>query len=763
MFLSPWFAVAGILAAAGPVVIHLLNRQRHRIVEWAAMDFLRQAVRRSRRILRLRDLLLLALRTACVLLFGLAMARPVWDTSAKAVDPGEPLHSVLLVDNSLSMGYEELGGNLLHAAKEKAAKIVKRLPPGSRVSVVPLCALGDESSFVAYSSETDALEAIDAIEVVDRSASASAALDLAAEAIRRVPSPPSKQVVLLSDQQASNWPAEPIDTQVARLGCPVQVVPIGGDEVENAWVDDFRLQDGIADPATPAVFLATVCYEGLAPRHDVQVSLVLDGVEVAAQTVELQPGQSREIRFEGCQLDVAVEPGRPAAVTAEVSMPHDRLAGDDQRFLVVPVVAALPVVFVDQYGRDEDPARNRFGETYRLRRLLAPQTTRGGQGRQLVEIRHVRIDQLDQAVLADAPLVVVAGVSSPADTAPLLRDYVERGGALVIAAGGEFDPAAWTEAAWLDGDGILPAPLRPELVGRLPTVAGGPITPFQLDPSSMFHDDFILGQISRQELDDLYRLPYFFQAVEADLSRVERSERSPASEESSEDGPRVLARFDNRLPFMVERRIGRGQVLFVASGVWRDWNTLSATNTVLILDRIFRRMLRESLPDWNLSTSQQQILPVAADERSAEFMLHWPDGSQQPLTPDALGADRYGLSLAGLHERGIYRVAAQESAASGRRSPTAFSQKLWETPLAVNGPPEESRLEMLDEEGLGDRVGAANFRWTGDGQTVVAVALAGPQFGGREIWQWLLLAVLAALFLELLLLARPSAAGERAS
>ena len=44
-------------------------------------------------------------------------------------------------------------------------------------------------------------------------------------------------------------------------------------------------------------------------------------------------------------------------------MPSDRLEIDDSRYLAVPVVAALPVVFVDQYGESEDPKRNRFGET----------------------------------------------------------------------------------------------------------------------------------------------------------------------------------------------------------------------------------------------------------------------------------------------------------------------------------------------------------------------------------------------------------------
>jgi hypothetical protein len=50
------FALAGLVAAAAPVLIHLLNRRRFQVTEWAAMQFLRDAVRRNRRIMRLREL-----------------------------------------------------------------------------------------------------------------------------------------------------------------------------------------------------------------------------------------------------------------------------------------------------------------------------------------------------------------------------------------------------------------------------------------------------------------------------------------------------------------------------------------------------------------------------------------------------------------------------------------------------------------------------------------------------------------------------------
>ena len=85
------FALAGAIAAAGPLIIHLLNRRRYRVVHWAAMDFLREAINRNRKILQIRDILLLILRTVAVLLFGLALARPFFARSRQR--PGESRHA----------------------------------------------------------------------------------------------------------------------------------------------------------------------------------------------------------------------------------------------------------------------------------------------------------------------------------------------------------------------------------------------------------------------------------------------------------------------------------------------------------------------------------------------------------------------------------------------------------------------------------------------------------------------------------------------
>src|SRR4051794_37211083 len=67
-------ALAGGAAVAVPVVIHLLNRRRYKVVTWAAMRFLLNAQRQNTKRMRVEQLLLLLCRMALVGLVVFAMA-----------------------------------------------------------------------------------------------------------------------------------------------------------------------------------------------------------------------------------------------------------------------------------------------------------------------------------------------------------------------------------------------------------------------------------------------------------------------------------------------------------------------------------------------------------------------------------------------------------------------------------------------------------------------------------------------------------------
>ena len=102
-FLQPLalFALPAILV---PIVIHLVHLRRQRVVEWGAMMFLLQGARMSRGMQRLRQWLLLALRTLAVLGLVLGVERPIAGGWLGGLGGARPEEVVVVLDRSASMG-----------------------------------------------------------------------------------------------------------------------------------------------------------------------------------------------------------------------------------------------------------------------------------------------------------------------------------------------------------------------------------------------------------------------------------------------------------------------------------------------------------------------------------------------------------------------------------------------------------------------------------------------------------------------------------
>ena len=99
-------AMLGWLAtAAAPLLIHLWSRRRFHEVSWAAVEFLRAAMRKNARRLRLQNWLLIALRTLLIILVVLALAEPVSQGIGQAHGVGAPTHRVIVMDGSFSMAF----------------------------------------------------------------------------------------------------------------------------------------------------------------------------------------------------------------------------------------------------------------------------------------------------------------------------------------------------------------------------------------------------------------------------------------------------------------------------------------------------------------------------------------------------------------------------------------------------------------------------------------------------------------------------------
>src|SRR5690349_2560430 len=99
----------GALAAAIPVIVHLIQRRRPKPHPFAALELVRRSQKRNVRRLRLKRLLLLAARTLLLLLVPLALARPRLETpaAAAAAAPRGPAATAIVLDTSLSMGWKD--------------------------------------------------------------------------------------------------------------------------------------------------------------------------------------------------------------------------------------------------------------------------------------------------------------------------------------------------------------------------------------------------------------------------------------------------------------------------------------------------------------------------------------------------------------------------------------------------------------------------------------------------------------------------------
>ena len=117
-FLAPCFLV-GLGAIAIPILIHLIQRERKRVVQFPSLMFLRRIPYQSVRRRRIRHWLLLAMRVAAIALIVLAFARPFFQQGAlAAAAAGGAREVVILLDQSASMGYGDHWQRAQDAARQ---------------------------------------------------------------------------------------------------------------------------------------------------------------------------------------------------------------------------------------------------------------------------------------------------------------------------------------------------------------------------------------------------------------------------------------------------------------------------------------------------------------------------------------------------------------------------------------------------------------------------------------------------------------------
>lgn len=226
----------GLLAASIPIIIHLLNRRRHRTVKWAAMQFLLKATRESRGKKRLRHILILTCRALGIAALVTAAALPVV-SSFLGLGAGKPDLIVLVFDRSASMAGNPANGSIprRELALQRVLSALSELD-GSRVVLM------DSASGTPQDLPSPGVLAeLSATAATDTAADLPSLLNSTAEFLAATPG--KAEVWVVSDLQASNWSPDDdrwtsIQAAFSNLTQPPQlrILALGGETAANQSV-----------------------------------------------------------------------------------------------------------------------------------------------------------------------------------------------------------------------------------------------------------------------------------------------------------------------------------------------------------------------------------------------------------------------------------------------------------------------------------------------------------------------------------------------
>lgn len=493
-FLNPVF-LFGLLAAAIPILIHLFTRRRPREVPFPSLEFLAEVNQSEIRRLRLRQWLLLLLRTLAVAAIALAMARPA---VRGALGPGGSAATtvVALVDRSGSMGAAAAGGGTLAAqARRVVEDLLGTLGPADALLLVPYDR-APRPVTPAPSSDVPRLRAAaQGIEAGAHATDHGAALAFAARALAETRAL-NRELFWIGDFQSAGFgdggPAAP-DGPWDRAR--VYLVPLAPRSRANAALTDAGLA-----PAEQGAALSVSGAGFGAPPGDVAVA-------VRDRAGELGRG------FLGLPARGEASALLPLARLPEaggwVELPEDALALDNRRAFATGRSGTVRVLLRED------------GAPSPLRLALEAGAPASG-----LEVEAVTAAALP-ARLPDADVVVLHDLAQPGpvETQALL-DWYRGGGAVLLAPGRRAEPAAWAPLLEAIGAGTLgavtdAAPGAAWRLGRAvaghPVLAGFPARPGEPLSTARFTTvrAFTPGSRARVLLEFDRRLPGLVEAPHA--------------------------------------------------------------------------------------------------------------------------------------------------------------------------------------------------------------------------------------------------------
>lgn len=549
---APLFLLAA-LAAAIPVILHLINRQRAKDLPFSTLRFLKISVQKTRRRRRIQDLFLMLLRVAALLLIALGLANMSITNLSALWGGGASAAVAIVLDNSASMGVEDEGKPRIETALAAAGQIMDELKDKDQVALF----LTGGPRFPEEGRIDHTQEKV--YQILNQVAVSYERADLAVK-VRQArkqlvkSKAKNKQIYVITDLQESCWegldkrpegapdqsPEELGEEEAKEQEIPVILVDCNRAPKPNVAVQKVTLEATVPVAGLP-VKADAVLYNASPKPQQRLLELYVDGVKHASSpSLEVPSEGTKEYSFQFAFERGGLHRGEVRLIGSEDGCPLD-----NRRFFAMEVNQGIPVAIVKSQ-QHEIPYLN---DTFYLEQALSP----AGSGGWALRTTSLAASQLATETLSQYAALYLVNLPAPsAAVAERLREYVSGGGNLVWICGENVDPAAYNQMNEQAQRKLLPAPL---LDVREPAADSG-------------RDSWFIGQIDKENraLRPLAEPASLYQSV-----LVYKHVRIDAAAGS---GAAVLARLDDGQPLLVQRAVERGKTIMLGTGAHVGWTNM---------------------------------------------------------------------------------------------------------------------------------------------------------------------------------------------
>ena len=712
-FLSPllmWGALLGVI----PLIIHLLNRRKFRRVEWAPMRYLKLTVQRNRRRVQVEQLLLLLLRMAALALLFFYLARPIVNPTGLEgwLGNGGRSSQVVLIDDSLSMGYGSSEAPAFRQAKETASALVAASRAEDRVTILAASApKAPVVHEVEGSRREDLAGAIASLPPTAVHVAWPSVLDGVEEVLRSC-TYPTRQLTIITDLRKSGWDGgvSPIARKWSEDGVRVRVVDVGSDDLANVALVDLVPLDRTILAGAESRWEAVIRNDSPKVLEGVKAILRVDDRPIEVKLPEVGP---RAV----ARVPLTVRFPAPGLHDLSLQLPDDGLPGDNRRWAAVPVKDSLLIRLVDG-----DPSSEPFGSEVDY--LAAPLSIGIGDA----EAWRVEV-ALDNDFLnprLDVPdVLVLANVAAPTpEQAARMLKLVREGMGLIIYTGSKVDAGLYDDLLYKGNDKLLPVRLKGVVDAAIQGVVIEPVRPSPIEK---------LLELKTTALERVA------------VRQIMAVEEPPGDEDGK---VRVLARWNDpaRSPAAIERVVGDGRVLLwttTADRAGTDWPI--EPSFVLAVREAVRGTARPTRLANTITAGDPMRVVVRSDQQLANARVTLPNGGEpKALTPTPLPGppDERGpavsIDVPDTRQAGLYRITWDEGALGTQQDA-----------YAANPDPRESDLARISQANLKALLKPLEFEVAsagGDGASLFAPT-------GREVWHELAWGLLGVLVFESILAA----------